>query len=669
MTNYNLSLTIESIKTITRMFLDIFIMWMLLYYAIKIVKNNSRTIQIFKGIVLILIVDGIAKFLGLDTVSWLADMFVNWGFLAIIIVFQPEIRSVLEKLGKSNVFSRISSLSGNEKEKLVDELVTATMLLSRDQTGALISLEQSHSLSDYVKTGTPINSIVTAELITSIFVTSTPLHDGAVIIQGDRIACASAYFPPTNLDLPSRYGARHRAAIGISEVTDAVTIVISEETGGVSITEGGKIMTVNRKQLRDYLIRVICGEATEVKNTKTKAVVIPETKKVIVEKEYTQAIPSQEYIVDEPKKEEKPVVEEPKVEDKASRDTKFDTSVLSKLAIKRHATEEEQKEFVENNEEARVEEPVHIDELVHVEEPKEKKRFGLFGKKKSAQQKHSTKEIEAEKFAELDEEEASIKLPKKKERAIPSYPTQPNKQSSVEEEVIPVFQENIQIPREPIKQIIKEREPVIEKEEAKEISQEAKIIDEIIKAELAQHTSKISQTTNNKQFESTQSIRAMGVSNTTSQTNTNTSGLSGEEFRRARAEAIRHGQSLHDIKKQEQAMRHPVFDNDLEDLQSKTVNLSSQHSEHKPSFKEDFTDKSETANISLTGELKKPTTQNTITSNQFEMIDELLHLDSDDSLDDQFAMLDTMSLKKPIYFDIVDIKPAEGTNRSGGKQV
>lgn len=262
--------TIQSILNYTRMFFDILIMWLLLYYAIKIVRNNSRTIQIFKGIVLVLVIKAVANLFGLNTVGWLADMFVSWGFIAVIIIFQPEIRSLLEKLGKSNVFSRISTLSGNEKEHLVDELVKAVMILSKDQTGALITLEQSHSLSDYVKTGTPMNSVVTAELLTSIFVTSTPLHDGAVIIQGDRLACASAYFPPTNQELPSRYGARHRAAIGISEITDSVTIVVSEETGNISISESGQITTVSKKELRDYLLRVVCNEETVVREKAPK---------------------------------------------------------------------------------------------------------------------------------------------------------------------------------------------------------------------------------------------------------------------------------------------------------------------------------------------------------------------------------------------------------------
>ncbi len=267
MSTYGMNVTLENIRMITMMILDIFIIWLIIYYALRIIRNNTRTIQIFKGILFVVIVDGLAKILGLKTLQYLADMFINWGFLAIIIIFQPEIRSILERMGKSNVFSRITTLTGNEKEKLVDDIVTAVMLLSKDQTGALISIEQSHSLEDFIQTGSRLNSDVTAELLTSIFVTSTPLHDGAVIIQGDKIACASAYFPPTNMELPSRFGARHRAAIGISEITDAVTIVVSEETGAVSVTEGGKIFRVDRKQLRDYLLRVICGEATEMHNT------------------------------------------------------------------------------------------------------------------------------------------------------------------------------------------------------------------------------------------------------------------------------------------------------------------------------------------------------------------------------------------------------------------
>lgn len=258
MSIYSFGLTFSNIRSFIVMLLDIFVMWFIFFYALKIVRSNQRTIQIFKGIILVIVIDALAKLLGLKSLEYLADMFINYGFLAIIIIFQPEIRSLLEKIGQSNIFSRMTTLTGNEKENLVDQIVTAVMLLSKDQTGALISIEESQSLDAYVATGIKLNSDVTAELLTSIFVTSTPLHDGAVIIQGDKIACASAYFPPTNADLPSRFGARHRAAIGFSEVTDAVTIVVSEETGAVSITEGGKIIPIkDRKSLREYLYKAI----------------------------------------------------------------------------------------------------------------------------------------------------------------------------------------------------------------------------------------------------------------------------------------------------------------------------------------------------------------------------------------------------------------------------
>ncbi len=265
MPDYNINLTIQNIWTISRIFLDVAIMWFLLYYAIKVARNNSRTIQIFKGIVLVLIINGLAKIMGLTTIAYFSDVFINWGFLAVIIIFQPEIRMLLERIGKTNAFTRITTLLSNEKEKLVDEVYRAVLVLSSERTGALISIEQSQSLQDYIKTGIPINSVVSKELLSSIFMTTTPLHDGAVIIQGDKIACASAYFPPTNLELPSRYGARHRAALGISEVTDALTIVVSEETSTISIAEKGQIFSVDDKQLKDYLRRVILNDEIEIR--------------------------------------------------------------------------------------------------------------------------------------------------------------------------------------------------------------------------------------------------------------------------------------------------------------------------------------------------------------------------------------------------------------------
>ena len=346
------------------MFLDIFIIWLILYYALRIIRNNSRTIQIFKGVLFIIVIDGLAKFFGLKTVQFLADIFINWGFLAVILIFQPEIRALLERMGKSNVFSRITTLTGDEKENLVDQIVTAVMLLSADQTGALISIEQVHSLEDFIQTGTRMNSDVTAELLTSIFVTTTPLHDGAVIIQGDKIACASAYFPPTNMELPSRFGARHRAAIGISEITDAVTIVVSEETGTVSVSQNGQIFQVDRKQLRDYLMRVICGEVTEVHG---------------------------------------PVSGSPEVTIDDERANRKKSGMLSKLAIKKQNEPVSEKIEVEEVKPAEVIQPEPEPEPEPVPEPQP---------------------VQAKKNADAEAQAAEIKLPHRKARPRPSYPSQ-----------------------------------------------------------------------------------------------------------------------------------------------------------------------------------------------------------------------------------------------------
>lgn len=363
MSVYSLNLTLANIRSIIVMIVDIFVMWLIFYYALRLVRSNSRTIQIFKGIILIVVVDLLAKLLGLKTLQFFTDLFINWGFLAIIIIFQPEIREILERIGKNNVFSRITTLTGDEKENLVDQIVTAVMLLSKDQTGALISIEQSKPLDDFIATGIRLDSDVTAELLTSIFVTSTPLHDGAVIIQGDKIACASAYFPPTNQDVPSRFGARHRAAIGISEITDAVTIVVSEETGIVSIAERGNITPVNRKELREYLMRVICGEVTEVHGKNR----ISGKKKYNSEKSEDQAKPE------------------------LSDDHEKAASEKSKTTVN--------------------------DEKIHVEAVKPAENL-------DEESRRAIHEEEVHEAADKEASAAEIKLPHKKKRPKPSYPDQ-----------------------------------------------------------------------------------------------------------------------------------------------------------------------------------------------------------------------------------------------------
>lgn len=248
------SLTLNDVLNVVRALLDIGLVWAVIFFGLRIVRNNSRTVQIFKGILFIFIVKGLAMLIGLTTINYIADMVLSWGVIVMVVIFQPEIRMLLEKLGKTSVLTRLAALSSNEKEHLVEELVKACTQMSVSKTGALISLEQGQDLSDYIKTGTSMNSIVSSELLCSIFQYGTPLHDGAVIIRGVRIACAAAYFPPTTKELPTSYGARHRAAVGISEITDSITIIVSEETGTISIAEAGELKSYTSEELRDYLM-------------------------------------------------------------------------------------------------------------------------------------------------------------------------------------------------------------------------------------------------------------------------------------------------------------------------------------------------------------------------------------------------------------------------------
>ena len=248
------SLTLNDVLNVVRALLDIGLVWAVIFFGLRIVRNNSRMVQIFKGILFIFIVKGLAMLIGLTTINYIADMVLSWGVIVMVVIFQPEIRMLLEKLGKTSVLTRLAALSSNEKEHLVEELVKACTQMSASKTGALISLEQGQDLSDYIKTGTSMNSIVSSELLCSIFQYGTPLHDGAVIIRGVRIACAAAYFPPTTKELPTSYGARHRAAVGISEITDSITIIVSEETGTISIAEAGELKSYTSEELRDYLM-------------------------------------------------------------------------------------------------------------------------------------------------------------------------------------------------------------------------------------------------------------------------------------------------------------------------------------------------------------------------------------------------------------------------------
>ena len=198
--------------------------------------------MIFKGIIVIAIVKLISDYFGLVTIGLLFEYVITWGPIAIIIIFQPEIRTALEQLGKANLLGRHKTLTVTEREKIVTELGTAIEYLRKNRIGALIVFERDTSLLNYIEKAKKIYAEISNELICSIFFPDNPLHDGGIIIQGDKITCAGAVFPTTvDMKFSKRLGTRHRAAIGISEESDAIAIVVSEETGRVSVAIGGKL--------------------------------------------------------------------------------------------------------------------------------------------------------------------------------------------------------------------------------------------------------------------------------------------------------------------------------------------------------------------------------------------------------------------------------------------
>lgn len=252
----------SDIWTVVQLLLDIAVVSLMIYSGIRIIRNNNRTIQIFKGLLIVILLKMAAQILGLHALSYLIDIFLNWGVVAVLILFQPEIRSMLEKVGKSTmIFSR--NISVSQITNMIDELVESCSSMSRTKTGALITIQMTQSLQDYIETGISMDAEVSSELLGTIFQYGTPMHDGAVIIQGVKIACAAAYYPPTTRDLPTRYGARHRAAVGISEITDSITIIVSEETGIISVAMRGQLTQYSPEALRRFLMNKLAASEEE----------------------------------------------------------------------------------------------------------------------------------------------------------------------------------------------------------------------------------------------------------------------------------------------------------------------------------------------------------------------------------------------------------------------
>lgn len=243
-----------SVLNILRISADIALVWYVLYKLIMLIRG-TKAIQLLKGIVIVLVVWLISSVFELQTIQYFTNQAIRWGFLVIVILFQPELRRALEQLGRGNIFSRTTKSEEEILENMVESIVASCNYMAKRRIGALITIERETGVGEYAETGIAINGKLTHQLLTNIFTPNTPLHDGAVIITGEEIDAAACYLPLSESPLISKeLGTRHRAAMGISEVTDAITIVVSEETGGISCTKNGELRrNLDSDALRSFL--------------------------------------------------------------------------------------------------------------------------------------------------------------------------------------------------------------------------------------------------------------------------------------------------------------------------------------------------------------------------------------------------------------------------------
>ncbi|MGF9966255.1 diadenylate cyclase CdaA [Bacillus rhizoplanae] len=243
---------------------DIALVWFVIYKLILVIRG-TKAVQLLKGITVIIIVRILSYVFELHTLQWLMDQALTWGFLAIIIIFQPELRRALEQLGRGSLFSRGSNQEEDEQESVVNAVVKATEYMGKRRIGALITMARETGMGDYIETGIPLNANISSELLINIFIPNTPLHDGAVIMQGNTIKAAACYLPLSESPFISKeLGTRHRAAMGVSEVTDSLTIVVSEETGQISLTKNGELhRDLKSEQLKEMLMKELSGNIKE----------------------------------------------------------------------------------------------------------------------------------------------------------------------------------------------------------------------------------------------------------------------------------------------------------------------------------------------------------------------------------------------------------------------
>jgi diadenylate cyclase len=248
-----------------RSIIDVAVVAVVLYQLLMLIKG-TRAVQLLKGIIVLLILSNLAEFLRLTTMSWLLNQVWQMLFIALPVVFQPELRRALEQIGRGRFFIRHPQTIGPEAlGQVIEELVRCTQVLSKSRIGALIALERETGIQNYVETGIKIDGVVSSEFLVNVFIPNTPLHDGAVIIRGDRVAAAGCFLPLSeNMNIQKELGTRHRAAIGLTEVSDALVIIVSEETGAISVALDGVISRfLDEKTLKELLSRELQVDTTK----------------------------------------------------------------------------------------------------------------------------------------------------------------------------------------------------------------------------------------------------------------------------------------------------------------------------------------------------------------------------------------------------------------------
>lgn len=240
---------------------EIIILSFLIYHILVWIKN-TKAWSLLKGILVIAVFILFAAYFEMNTILWIVNNLFSVAVTAVVVILQPELRRAVEELGRKNIISSIIPITvgrgpegGRFSDKTINEIVKACVEMGRARTGALIVMEKDESLTDYERTGIEIDGVVTSQLLINIFEHNTPLHDGAVIVRGDRVTSATCYLPLSdNMRLSKELGTRHRAGVGISEVTDSLTIIVSEETGKISVAYGGDLeRNVDSERLRARL--------------------------------------------------------------------------------------------------------------------------------------------------------------------------------------------------------------------------------------------------------------------------------------------------------------------------------------------------------------------------------------------------------------------------------